>query len=347
MQAHALTPRLVAALDASEHLSQAWKDAPPTTEGDIAVAPNFPFLSVLASGGHTLLIHSATLTRHDILGSTSDVAVGECLDKTARIVLPPRMLQEAGNAMYGALLERFAFPPESGNSRHVSHSMQRVSPQPKDRSGFSGFRSASEFCRDFESHYEYRVPKNLEEELQRNVSKWGWAFNQPLAKAGGGSKNKSLEMSFSGLMTAVERAVRYRHDQSTGKLTKTERSSDDISLEERRDMAEFSMRAAFEHIAARVVLALQSTPATTVVVSGGVGANHYLRFVLASKLVAHGYGDVLVVFPPPNLCSDNAAMIAWTGTEMFRAGYRDKLSIRAIRKWPLDMLLSPPVERTT
>jgi N6-L-threonylcarbamoyladenine synthase len=344
MQAHALTPRLVAALDASEHFSQAWEDAPHTTEGDISVAPNFPFLSVLASGGHTLLIHSATLTRHDVLGSTSDVAVGECLDKTARIVLPPKMLQEAGNTMYGALLEQFAFPPESNKSRRVSHSMHAVSPVPK---AISEFRSAREFCQKFELHYEYRVPKNHEEELQRNVSKWGWAFNQPLSKAGGGSKNKSLEMSFSGLMTAVERAVRYQHDQSTGKLTKKERSSDDISLEERRDMAEFSMRAAFEHIAARVVLALQSTPATTIVVSGGVGANYYLRFVLASKLVAHGYGDVSVVFPPPNLCSDNAAMIAWTGAEMFRAGHRDKLSIRAIRKWPLDMLLSPPIERTT
>ncbi|KAL5392609.1 hypothetical protein PMIN02_006046 [Paraphaeosphaeria minitans] len=153
-------------------------------------------------------------------------------------------------------------------------------------------------------------------------------------------------MSFSGLMTAVERAVRYEHDQSTGKLTKVERSALDIGREERRDMAEFSMRAAFEHIAARVVLALQSTPAESVVVAGGVGANYYLRYVLASKLVANGYGDVLLVIPPPHLCSDNAAMIAWAGTEMFRAGHRNEFSIRAIRKWPLDMLLSPPVERT-
>ncbi|KAF2440692.1 hypothetical protein P171DRAFT_457486 [Karstenula rhodostoma CBS 690.94] len=330
MQAHALTSRLVAALDASETFPHAWQDGPPTTEGEIDVAPKFPFLSVLASGGHTLLIHSATLTNHEVLGSTTDVAVGECLDKIARIVLPPELLQEAGNTMYGALLERFAFPP--------GKAVQVASSEP---------RSASEFCQDFASRYEYCVPKNHEEELHRNVSRWGWAFNQPLAKAGGGSKNKSLEMSFSGLMTAVERAVRYEHDQSTGKLTKVERSAHDISREERRDMAEFSMRAAFEHIAARVVLALQSTPANSIVVAGGVGANYYLRYVLACKLVAHGYGDVLVVIPPPHLCSDNAAMIAWTGTEMFHAGHQDKLSIRAIRKWPLDLLLSPPVERTT
>ncbi|KAL1612994.1 Mitochondrial tRNAs modification protein [Paraconiothyrium brasiliense] len=328
MQAHALTPRLVAALDAAEHLSHARDVTPHRTEGEIVATPNFPFLSVLASGGHTLLIHSATLTRHDILASTSDVAVGECLDKVARIVLPPEILQQAGGTMYGALLEQFAFPQNRVAHRHESSF------------------TASEFCRRFESQYEYLVPKNHEEEMQRNLTKWGWAFNQPLARAGGGSKNRSLEMSFTGLMTAVERAVRYRHDQSAGKLTNIERSPDDIGLEERRDMAEFSMRAAFEHIAARSVLALQSTPATTLVVAGGVGANYYLRYVLASKLTAHGYGDVKVVFPPPNLCSDNAAMIAWAGTEMYRAGHRDKLSIRAIRKWPLDLLLSPPVEKT-
>ncbi|KAL5419601.1 hypothetical protein PMIN06_006905 [Paraphaeosphaeria minitans] len=329
MQAHALTPRLVAALDASENSTQAWGDSPGGPQGEIDVAPTFPFLSVLASGGHTLLIHSATLTNHEVLASTSDVAVGECLDKIARIVLPPDVLQEAGNTMYGALLEQFAFPSDK--------STQIASSDP---------RSASAYCHEFESRYEYRVPKNHEEELQRNVSRWGWAFNQPLAKAGGGTKNKTLEMSFSGLMTAVERAVRYEHDQSTGKLTKVERSALDIGREERRDMAEFSMRAAFEHIAARVVLALQSTPAESVVVAGGVGANYYLRYVLASKLVANGYGDVLLVIPPPHLCSDNAAMIAWAGTEMFRAGHRNEFSIRAIRKWPLDMLLSPPVERT-
>ncbi|KAL5390992.1 hypothetical protein DPSP01_001489 [Paraphaeosphaeria sporulosa] len=330
MQAHALTPRLVAALDAFENPAQAWDDSPGVSHGEIAVAPKFPFLSVLASGGHTLLIHSAALTRHEVLASTSDVAVGECLDKIARIVLPPDVLEDASNTMYGALLERFAFP--SGKAA------QPASSDP---------RSASEYCHDAASRYDYRVPKNHEEELQRNVSRWGWAFNQPLAKAGGGTKNKSLEMSFSGLMTAVERAVRYEHHQSTGKLTKIERSAQAISREERRDMAEFSMRAAFEHIAARVVLALQSTPAESVIVAGGVGANFYFRYVLACKLVAHGYGDVRLVVPPPHLCSDNAAMIAWTGTEMFRAGHRDNFNIRAIRKWPLDMLLSPPVEWTT
>lgn len=37
-------------------------------------------------------------------------------------------------------------------------------------------------------------------------------------------------------------------------------------------------------------------------------------------------------------------MIAWTGLEMFENGRSDPLSIRAIRKWPLDDLLEPKVD---
>ncbi|KAF1973014.1 hypothetical protein BU23DRAFT_466212 [Bimuria novae-zelandiae CBS 107.79] len=330
---HALTPRLVAALDAFEHHAHEWKDLPERIGGHITAAPHFPFLSVLASGGHTLLVHTATLTSHEVLGSTSDVAIGEFLDKAARVVLPPEMLRSGNGTMYGALLEEFAFPSDR-NAR-------------RPRNARSECKTAKDFCKKYESHYAYTVPRNQEEELKRNVSRWGWAFNQPLARASGGLKNKNLEMSFSGLMTAVERAVGYQHHQSTGKLTKIERSPSGISLEERRDMAESSMRAAFEHIAARVVTALKSTPATTVVMAGGVGANIYLRYILASMLCKHGFGHLIVVFPPTALCSDNAAMIAWTGIEMYQSGYTDKLSIRAVRKWPLDQLLSPPVNKTT
>lgn len=62
---------------------------------------------------------------------------------------------------------------------------------------------------------------------------------------------------------------------------------------------------------------------------------------LASTLCAHGYADVNLHFPPPQYCTDNAAMIGWTAIEMFENGHVDSLSIRAIRKWPLDSLLNP------
>ncbi|KAH0314795.1 peptidase M22, glycoprotease, partial [Aureobasidium melanogenum] len=67
MQAHALTPRLVSAL-----------------ESRTVTGPSFPFLSALVSGGHSMLIESTGLTDHKILATTGDIALGDCLDKAAR-----------------------------------------------------------------------------------------------------------------------------------------------------------------------------------------------------------------------------------------------------------------------
>lgn len=349
MQAHALTPRLVSALQ-----NKQTADGFPNTHipelPAINVEPAFPFLSVLASGGHTLLIRSSSLTEHEILGSTIDVAVGDMLDKAARIVLPSDILQNAETTMYGALLEKFAFS-DVNNSQPQKVSEETPPPQLE----FSlEDNSASAYQALYASRYAYVVPKNREEALKRNVTEWGWSINAPLAKAGGGMKSNSMEMSFAGLNSAIERIIRFRWDPIKRKTSNTiERASDELSTEERKAIARDSMRAAFEHVASRVVLGLQQSPTTdpdrnsqapTVVMSGGVAANSYFRFILASMLVAHGYPDARIVFPPPCLCTDNAAMIAWAGIEMYQAGFKDPRSIRGIRKWPLDQLLSPPTE---
>lgn len=49
-------------------------------------APDFPFLALLVSGGHTLLVHVHELGRYEILGETRDDAVGEAFDKTAKLL---------------------------------------------------------------------------------------------------------------------------------------------------------------------------------------------------------------------------------------------------------------------
>lgn len=364
MQAHALTARLVKALQNSHEQGPASIEPPhgAPVPAKIRIEPEFPFLSVLASGGHTLLTHSASLTEHKVLASTTDIAVGECLDKIARSVLPPDLLQTASSTMYGPLLEKFAFSeapmvnldkntlepkieeqPVLGTQQGHPHQPVRAEYRLEDT-------TAGKYLSIYGTRYEYVVPKNNEEGLKQNTTKWGWSFNQPLSKAAGGLKSKSMEMSFSGLLTAVERVVQFKGDISTGKITKTERMTEDISIEERRDMAREAMRAAFTHVASRVVLGLQqdriqkpaSTHVATVVMAGGVAANSFFRFILASVLCAKGYSDVKMVFPPASLCTDNAAMIAWAGFEMYQAGYSDPRTIRAIRKWPLDQLLSPP-----
>jgi N6-L-threonylcarbamoyladenine synthase len=74
----------------------------------------------------------------------------------------------------------------------------------------------------------------------------------------------------------------------------------------------------------------------TLVVSGGVASNRFLMRVLKGMLAARGYGHLEILAPPAEFCTDNAAMIAWAGWEMYEAGYESELSVKAIRKWPVD-----------
>ena len=42
------------------------------------------------------------------------------------------------------------------------------------------------------------------------------------------------------------------------------------------------------------------------------------------------------IFPDPELCGDNAAMIAWAGIQRFKKNMIDDLNIFAKSRWPLD-----------
>ncbi|KAL2824064.1 glycoprotease family-domain-containing protein [Aspergillus cavernicola] len=282
MQAHLLTPRLVSAVSLSPDNKH--------------ITPDFPFLSTLASGGHTLLVTSTSLTTHSILATTCDIALGEALDKVAREILPPSLLKSSKNTMYGKLLEQYAFP-----------------------NGPADYK-------------DYTAPRTRGEEIAcaKRVSEYGWSLTTPLAQT------RQLAFSFSFLATAVGKILSKRSTTSTP-LSDTERVA----------LAREAMRTCFEHLASRTVIALDSLsssnteskqplPIKTLVVSGGVAANRFLMTVLRSFLDVRGFAHVRIVAPPPALCTDNAAMIGWAGIEMFEAGWRSELSVRALRKWSLD-----------
>jgi N6-L-threonylcarbamoyladenine synthase len=74
-------------------------------------APAFPFLALLVSGGHTMLIAVRALGDYRLLGTTLDDAVGEAFDKTAKLL----GLGYPGGPALAALAEQgddqaFAFP---------------------------------------------------------------------------------------------------------------------------------------------------------------------------------------------------------------------------------------------
>jgi N6-L-threonylcarbamoyladenine synthase len=69
------------------------------------------------------------------------------------------------------------------------------------------------------------------------------------------------------------------------------------------------------------------------VVAGGVAANQRLKAALEETARAHGFR---LIVPPPALCTDNAAMIAWAGAMRLARGMVDDLGAPARARWPLD-----------
>src|SRR5918994_1412053 len=73
-------------------------------------------------------------------------------------------------------------------------------------------------------------------------------------------------------------------------------------------------------------------PGGPLVAAGGVAANQTIRKAL--HRIAFEVGTVLVV-PPPELCTDNGAMIAWAGAERLALGMIDALDTPPRARWLL------------
>lgn len=69
------------------------------------------------------------------------------------------------------------------------------------------------------------------------------------------------------------------------------------------------------------------------VAAGGVAANQSIRQVL-KRLTDDAH--IPLVVPPPALCTDNGAMIAWAGAERLAAGLTDEMDAAPRARWPLE-----------
>lgn len=137
--------------------------------------------------------------------------------------------------------------------------------------------------------------------------------------------DKRLDFSFSGLKTAVRMAtetIDMTSDQDVADVCASFQQAVAETLEERvgRSLAHF--RETFPDIAEPVL-----------VVAGGVAANQRLRGVLTGLCSQYGFRFIA---PPPRLCTDNAAMIAWAAACRLANGESDPLDLVPRPRWPLD-----------
>jgi N6-L-threonylcarbamoyladenine synthase len=74
------------------------------------------------------------------------------------------------------------------------------------------------------------------------------------------------------------------------------------------------------------------------VAAGGVAANQAIRAMLKHVAAA---AQTTLVLPPPALCTDNGAMIAWAGAERMALGLTDTLETAPRARWRLDETPTP------
>ncbi len=80
----------------------------PGLSGDL---PAFPFVTLLVSGGHTLLVLVKSIGQYEVIGQTLDDAAGECFDKSARLLgLPYPGGPEIASMAAGGDATRFKLP---------------------------------------------------------------------------------------------------------------------------------------------------------------------------------------------------------------------------------------------
>ena len=155
------------------------------------------------------------------------------------------------------------------------------------------------------------------------IEKWAKKGNKnyfklpkPILKKGG------CNLSFAGLKTAVLR---------TSKKLKNEKEKYHLAASFQETVNKILNEKT--KIAMKEFLKNKKNKKNTFVIAGGVASNLTIRDNLIKLAKEKNF---VSVFPPLNLCSDNAAMIAWVGIERYKINLIDNLEFPSKARWPLD-----------
>ncbi len=140
----------------------------------------------------------------------------------------------------------------------------------------------------------------------------------------------TYNFSFSGLKTAVLRIVqKYEDKVSSSDSARNRRMAVSQAPSVIRQLPVANLAASFQASVIDVLvekarMAAEEHQVKLIMLAGGVAANRLLRQQMAER------SALPVLYPPPALCTDNAAMIASAGYFRYRAGHRSS--------WDLDVI---------
>lgn len=149
-------------------------------------------------------------------------------------------------------------------------------------------------------------------------------FDLPAPMVGRSEPN----FSFSGLKTAVR--------QEAERIVP-------LTQQDIKDLCASFQNAVLTSVADRVATGLDvfraryGTP-SALVAAGGVAANQAIRSALRDVATR---AQTTLVMPPPVLCTDNGAMIAWAGAERLALGFTDTMDASPRARWRLDDTAPP------
>ena len=124
------------------------------------------------------------------------------------------------------------------------------------------------------------------------------------------------DLSFSGLKTHVRTLYQSRDNPQA----------------DRADIAAGFQQAIIDTLVIKCKRAIKQTAINRLVIAGGVSANQQLREQMADKLSA------TVFYPRHDFCTDNGAMIAYTGWLRLKHGFHEELSFDVRPRWSLEEL---------
>ncbi len=139
---------------------------------------------------------------------------------------------------------------------------------------------------------------------------------KPILKIGG------CNLSFAGLKTAVLR---------TSKKLKNEKEKYHLAASFQKTINEILYEKT--KVSMEEFLKNRKNKKNIFVIAGGVASNLSIRKNLTKVAKEKNF---ISIFPPINLCSDNAAMIAWAGIERYKINLTDSLEFPSKARWPLD-----------